>query len=728
MQMQPTPPIPGAGYPVTVDELRHEKDHTALITTWTLAFLIFVGLSVLFGPRFYLGLGQYVLMAIGGAVLLNFFSTFRAVGTAVRVGPQQYPEIFEAGQLAAARLSMPAVPIYIYQSPYLRSNTQWTVNGYYVMLSSALVAGLEPAELLCIIGQRFGQAKLGTGPMLLVTGQVANPLFATAGSLKILGGFSQVLSLPGKWIFGYWLRLRSHGYRRAGLVATQDIRSCMTAIAKEMVGPDLFPYTNLEALVAQADELDHTLASKLAETVGGVTDAFFLNQMRELLRWYRSPAYQQIAARQGKMGTGTLQYASGGTSMLFGAISAQAQARRGLYSHEWDQLPHAAQVVPPGYKLGANQFRHPQEMTILLVSFALGIVAMLLLGMISNVFIWIGSSLVAGYVYWYVQQMVNLGTMVKVTPQQFPGLYYMLKEAADRLNMDMPPTYVTQDPIVNAYALWMPPFAKMVVVHSGLIEHFAPREVQFVIGHEYGHIKGTHTMLSLIFKAGPSDLVTYLLGPLRSLIKYWFSWWSRAAETTADRAGLIATMDIRVTVASALKLATGGKGVWQQLNVPAMIAQLEQLDHIPLHRLAQSLSGMGEGIDHPFALYRAREAIRFYKSPTFQAILAKAGRQQTGTLQYAQGGTGVLLEAVGHQIQAAKQQGAAQAAAAAQGAAPGQAAQPAQAVSPAQPGPQSPPPQAALDPAAQVSYCPSCGQANRPTAKFCGHCQYQLRQ
>lgn len=702
----PAPPPATVGYHVDPSELRHPYELHVLAATWVVALIGVVLLGIM------VPYGNYILIALGTSVALNFLSTFRAIGSQLRVGPEQFPEVDAAAREAAARLAMEPLRVYIYQSPHLESRTVWTITGYYVSLSSALVEALDTRELQCIIGQRFGEAKLGAGPMRLITGEGTDPVFNELDSAQLGGTFGNLLaqlsfslSMPGRALFSFWSRLRGHANRRAGLVAVQDIRVCLTAIVKEMVGPRLYPYMNLPALVEQAQDMERRFASALIEAAGGMNEAMYVNQIRELLRWYKSPQYQQIAARQGKLGTGTLSHASSGTGSLFGAVAHQAQASKGLFSHDWDRLP-PPQPVPQGYKLYAHEFRHPHEWATLLGSWAAGIVAIVLLNAVMPMAMWVGLALIPTYLGYYFRQMSSLGLMVRVTPQQFPGLYHLLSEAAARLDMEMPPTYIKQDPAHNAYAAWVWPFPRYVVVHTGMIEHVTPKELQCDIGHEYGHLKLAHTPLSLFFHIGPARAVPVLLKWVAPLLKFWFSWWKRSAEISADRAGLIACQDIRAAMGDTLKMATGGQGTWDQLNIPALVDQLAELDRkTPLHlqHLAQSVLERS----HPFVIFRARELARFYKSPQFQQIVSRMGRAQTGTLHYAAGGTQALLQGVAHQMQEEKD---ARLAARAPAPAPAPAATPVPAPAPAAP---------------EFFNCPGCGGANRPGAKFCGHCGHR---
>lgn len=126
---------------------------------------------------------------------------------------------------------------------------------------------------------------------------------------------------------------------------------------------------------------------------------------------------------------------------------------------------------------------------------------------------------------------------VQVTNDQFPELKALIDEC--RRHIDIPPdtrVFVSYSPYMNAFAIGLGrPYT--IVLFSALIDNMDADELKYVIGHEMGHIKFGHTvLLTLIGQLGSR---TYGIPILRDLFYIAFLFWSRAAELTADRAGLV---------------------------------------------------------------------------------------------------------------------------------------------------------------------------------------------
>src|SRR4029453_14662392 len=112
---------------------------------------------------------------------------------------------------------------------------------------------------------------------------------------------------------------------------------------------------------------------------------------------------------------------------------------------------------------------------------------------------------------------------------------------------DLPLLYVYTDPRPHAMALGIDhPF---VGGDSGMIDLLDEDELRFVLGHELGHVLSGHalytTMLMQLLRV--SNALAWLpvgaLG-LRAVIAALYEW-SRMAELSSDRAGLLATQDPR---------------------------------------------------------------------------------------------------------------------------------------------------------------------------------------
>jgi len=213
-----------------------------------------------------------------------------------------------------------------------------------------------------------------------------------------------------------------------------------------------------------------------------------------------------------------------------------------------------------------------------------------------------------------------LGSAVKVGPQQFPRIHRIVEECASTLGIAPPQVYLVGNHTINAMTLGTDDDS-FIIVHSGAVEQFTDDELRFVIGHECGHVQNNHvvylTTLNLLTRiatmAGGAILAPLLL-PLQLAL----SSWSRAAEITCDRAGLLCCRDPRVATNSFLKLAIGSRKLFEELNTDAYLDQLREG--------RQGLGRVGEiTASHPFLTKRV-EAIRiFADSALYRSALGAVG-------------------------------------------------------------------------------------------------------
>jgi Zn-dependent protease with chaperone function len=219
-------------------------------------------------------------------------------------------------------------------------------------------------------------------------------------------------------------------------------------------------------------------------------------------------------------------------------------------------------------------------------------------------------------------RLVYLGTAVRVDHRQFPRVYQLYTEAASTLDVrDLPLLYVYSDPRPQAMALGIDrPF---VVVNSGMIDLLDDDELRFMLGHELGHVLSGHalytTMLVQLLRV--SNALSWLpigaLG-LRAVIAALYEW-SRKAELSSDRAGLLATQDPAVALRCHMKLASGGK--LDELDIAAFRAQGEEYLSSPDVRDSVLKLLLLENATHPFAVVRAAELQRWIDSGGYTHIL-----------------------------------------------------------------------------------------------------------
>lgn len=216
---------------------------------------------------------------------------------------------------------------------------------------------------------------------------------------------------------------------------------------------------------------------------------------------------------------------------------------------------------------------------------------------------------------------------VRVGPTQFPRLWHMHIENCATFGWEkVPEVYVTQTPIFNAGAYGVDdPF---IVLHSAALEILDEDEILTLLAHELGHVMSGHALYRTI----AAILALVSLGALPMLagiallpIKLAFLEWSRKAELSADRAGLLGVQDVMVAQRLDLKMAGGGRGEFftdADLNLDAFMAQAheyvntnEGLDIV--YKVLHTL-----GVTHPMHTVRAAEVQKWVAAGDYERILA----------------------------------------------------------------------------------------------------------
>ena len=231
----------------------------------------------------------------------------------------------------------------------------------------------------------------------------------------------------------------------------------------------------------------------------------------------------------------------------------------------------------------------------------------------------------SGLVSERANRLMLLGNAVRVDERQFPQLHRLLADVARVLDArELPELYVVSDPTVNAMTIGME--QPVIVLNSGLVDLMDEEELRFVLGHELGHALSGHAvyrtlLLRLLQLTGVLGAVP--LGGLGvRVILAALMEWSRKAELSADRAGLLATQDPATALRVHMKTAGGGR--LADLDPASFLAQgAEYAEGGDLRDSILKLMIL-EQASHPFAVVRAAEARRWVDSGEYTAILGGA--------------------------------------------------------------------------------------------------------
>jgi Zn-dependent protease with chaperone function len=206
-----------------------------------------------------------------------------------------------------------------------------------------------------------------------------------------------------------------------------------------------------------------------------------------------------------------------------------------------------------------------------------------------------------------LQQRAALGTLVRVSPRQFPELYELATKAAERLSTPPVPVFVKRQSEMNIYTvgLWQRP---IVVLTSSLVDQMEPANLQFFIGREIGHVAAGHIFLRTLLKPLGADVP--IIGKLLNSVV--FGDWINRTEFTADRAGLIACRSLTTAVSTMLKFGVGIR-LYEKLDIGEFLEQINDVRNVRGH-LTEIVA------EQPYLTQRIRAIIRFWSSDQYKSL------------------------------------------------------------------------------------------------------------
>ncbi len=243
---------------------------------------------------------------------------------------------------------------------------------------------------------------------------------------------------------------------------------------------------------------------------------------------------------------------------------------------------------------------------------------------------------------------------VRVGPKQFPLLNDLMTEVTTTMDWeDVPELYVTQTPFVNAGAVGMDhPF---ITLNSGAVKLLNEDELRVLLGHELGHVMSGHslyrTVLIILLSFGFNNL-PFLAGLALLPIQLALLEWSRKAELSSDRAGLLATQDPVASMNLFLKFAGGG--TTEETDLATFMEQAKEYETMggPMDKIYKIINQLS--LTHPFHTLRAAELQHWISGGEYDRIL-KGDYTHRGEEEKERSITEDVSEAAVHYAKSAKE-------------------------------------------------------------------------
>ncbi len=231
-----------------------------------------------------------------------------------------------------------------------------------------------------------------------------------------------------------------------------------------------------------------------------------------------------------------------------------------------------------------------------------------------------------------IDRVINLSSAVKVGPDQFPELYATFKGCVERLGVTPEPDLYVMGGGLNAYTSGVN--RKYIMLLSGTVSMCSRGELESIIGHELGHILFDHVLYLNLARVLPELLrMIPIVGGLFSAGAAWaiellLYQWSRAAEFSCDRAGLMACQDLESCMKLEVKLAGAPLDYYQSINLEAFLRQADEFENLDSDFLTSVYKmGLGAFRTHPWTVLRAAEVKRWHDTGNYKELLQEVPEQ-----------------------------------------------------------------------------------------------------
>ncbi|MCW5937113.1 MAG: M48 family metallopeptidase [Fimbriimonadaceae bacterium] len=222
----------------------------------------------------------------------------------------------------------------------------------------------------------------------------------------------------------------------------------------------------------------------------------------------------------------------------------------------------------------------------------------------------------------------NMAVSVRCGPTQYGTLYEIMRECCAILDVPEPELYISNNPFTNAFAGGVE--RPYITVRSSIVDALSDEQLFHLMGHELGHIKSGHLLFhsiaAVIFPLLEAiGRRTLGLGDTLGIgLALAFLEWSRQAELSADRAGLLCAQDFNLSASANLLLTAGPSRLNNEASVESFLDQSRAYqDMSALDSIGKAIVFFfyGSRMTHPMPVHRTKELEKWYLSGAYERLV-----------------------------------------------------------------------------------------------------------
>ena len=222
------------------------------------------------------------------------------IASSVRVGPKQFPKLYEMLQESCVVLDVPQPQLYVCQGG-INAFTSGAGNPY-IVLETGLLDLMDDDEVMAVIAHELGHIKC---QHVLFKAMARGVGFASAVVAEMsIPGLGLILIKPIEIGLMSWDRRSELTADRASLLVLQEARPCIAMLMKlaggstRACGPD-GPRRVSEQVRSYGEDMDRNTTDRVYRFLAGMykgTHPFAIERAKALNDWIDSPEFEQILA------------------------------------------------------------------------------------------------------------------------------------------------------------------------------------------------------------------------------------------------------------------------------------------------------------------------------------------------------------------------------------------------------------------------------------------------